>query len=131
MVSKRSFILIFALRKSNWSLPQTKKKRQKVKSILFQSPGHKKRTQSSQSKGHVNHFLRPPGCHIFSRSLFFIQLFLFHFLSLLSCTIIFECSASFLHLRWKLESFQRDIFVCFWKLRKFPTETGVFAGNIR
>ena len=38
-------------------IKQNKTKRSKVKTILFQSLRHKKRTQSSQSKGHVNHFL--------------------------------------------------------------------------
>ena len=51
-------------------------KKQSELAINKTSPRHKKRTQSSQSKGHVklaltghpkgHHFLRPPGCHIFS-----------------------------------------------------------------
>ena len=57
------------------SVLQTKRNDEKVKAVLFQSLRHKKRTQSSQSKGHVklartghpkgHHFLRPTGCHIF------------------------------------------------------------------
>ena len=36
------------------------------------------------------------------RGVFFFQIFLFQFLTLFSCNVIFECSASFLHLWWKL-----------------------------
>ena len=68
----------------------------------------------------------------------FPQIFLFQFLTLFSCNVIFEYSASFLHLWWKLVkkygtygSYERDIFVCFPKLREFQTEIGVFVGNIR
>ena len=48
----------------------------------------------------------------------------FFCLSLLSCTVIFECSASFLYLMVEISqkkkriygSYERDIFVCFSKL---------------
>ena len=65
---------------------------------------------------------------------FFFKMFFFQFLSLFSCTVIFECWVSFLHLWWKLGtygSYESDILVCFSKLREFPTEIGVFVGNIR
>ena len=68
---------------------------------------------------------------------FFFRFFLFQFLSLFSCTVIFECSASIFHLWWKLVQKMWNIrklrkgHICFSKLREFPTEIGVFAGNIR
>ena len=69
----------------------------------------------------------------------FFSFFLFQFLSLFSCNVIFECSASFLHLWWKLvkkygtyRSYERDTDLClFFELREFQTEIGVFVGNIR
>ena len=54
--------------------------------IRIMCPFHKK--GSSQNAG--------SGC------LFFSNIFLFQALSLFPCTVIFECSASFLHLWWKL-----------------------------
>ena len=61
-----SSIFLMCMRLECTIIKQNKTKRSKVKTILFQSRRHKKRIQSSQSKSHVNHFLRPPGCHIFS-----------------------------------------------------------------
>ena len=61
-----SSIFLMCMRLECTIIKQNKTKRSKVKTILFQSLRHKKRTQSSQSKSDVNHFLRPPGCHIFS-----------------------------------------------------------------
>ena len=93
--------------------------------IRIMCPFHKK--GSSQNAG--------SGC------LFFSNIFLFQALSLFPCTVIFECSASFLHL-WrklvkeirnipKLRKLRRDILLWFSKLREFPTEIGEFVGNIR
>ena len=62
---KKIFILIFALKKCNWSLLQTKSNNKRLSQYFSSLWGIRNELKAVNQKGHVNYFLRPPGCQIF------------------------------------------------------------------
>ena len=66
------------------------------------------------------------------RGVLFFQVSLFQVLSLFSCTFIFECLASFLHLWWKLVKKirnSRKLLVCFFEIRRISDWNWSFCGE--
>ena len=69
------------------------------------------------------------GCLFFQ--LFLLLMLLFVLIVVVSsCTVIFKCSASVLHLWCNIRKLRKGYLSLFSKLKEFPTEIGVFVGNI-